>query len=331
MTRKLELQGRVNAMNSQDHHTFVGIDVSKQFLDVAASHSSSHARRFRYDETGLEQLLKHLRQLGPQLIAMEATGGLERALLHALIRAGLTVAVVNPRQIRDFARAFNQLAKTDQIDARIIASFAQTVQPRACELPAEHEQKLQALVTRRRQIVRSRAQEVNRLDRTFDADMIAMIRQVIDLYSAQIKRINLQMEHLIDETQSLKERAAILRSAPGVGATTAGTLIAELPELGRLNRQEIAKLVGVAPINRDSGQMRGKRTTVAGRTSVRNALYMATLVATRHNPTIRTFYQRLVANGRPKMVALVAAMRKFLTILNVMIRQQSPWVNPIHA
>lgn len=318
-------------MNSQDHHTFVGIDVSKQFLDVATTHSSSTARRFDYDPAGLDQLVKHLQPLTPRLIAMEATGGLERAVLHHLILAGFTVSVVNPRQIRDFARAFNQLAKTDAIDARIIASFAQTVQPRACELPAEHEQKLQALVTRRRQIVQSRVQEANRLDRTCDADMIAMIRQVIDLYTAQLKQINLKMERLIHESQPLQERAAILQSAPGVGPTTAGTFLAELPELGRLNRQQIAKLVGVAPINRDSGLMRGKRTTVAGRTTVRNALYMATLVATRHNPTIRTFYQRLIAKGKSKMVALVASMRKFLIILNVMISHNTPWNTPHHA
>lgn len=318
-------------MNSQHHHTFVGIDVSKQFLDVDATHPLSQARRFEYDQPGMDQLVKHLRPLTPRLIAMEATGGLERALLHHLLLAGFTVALVNPRQIRDFARAFNQLAKTDQIDARIIASFAQTVQPRACEWPAEHEQKLQALVTRRRQIVRSRAQEVNRLDRIHDADVIALIQQVIDLYSAQLQHVNRQMERLINESQPLQERAAILRSAPGIGPTTAGTLIAELPELGRLNRQEIAKLVGVAPMNRDSGLMRGKRTIIAGRTTVRNALYMATLVATKHNPTIRTFYQRLVANGRPKMIALVASMRKFLIILNVMIRQNTPWKTPHHA
>lgn len=311
-------------MNSLPYHTFVGIDVSKQFFDLAATHHAD-VRRFAYDAQGLADLVEHLRRLRPPLIVMEASGGLERPLLHHLIMHGFAVAIVNPRQIRDFARAFNQLAKTDAIDARIIARFAQTVHPRACEMPGEHEQKLQALVTRRRQAVESRAREINRLDRTHDAAVAAMIQQVIDLYTHQIVMLDTQIAQLIDQIPALRQRAVILRSAPGVGPATTGTLIAELPELGRLNRQQIAKLVGVAPINRDSGQMRGKRTTIAGRASVRKALYMATLVATRHNPTVRAFYQRLLANGKSKMVALVAAMRKFLTILNLMLRQQTPW------
>jgi transposase len=317
-------------LNSHHHHTFVGIDVAKQSFDVASNHTKD-VRQFVYDQHGLEQLVEHLRTLSPRLIVMEATGGLERRLLHELIIAGFSVSIVNPRQIRDFAKAFNQLAKTDAIDARIIASFAEVVQPRTCELPEEYEQKLQALVTRRRQVIEARVREVNRLDRTHDADMIAMIQQAIDLYTQQLKQLNEQIEQLIEQTPALQQRAAILRSAPGIGPATTGSLIAELPELGRLNRQQIAKLVGVAPINRDSGQMRGRRTTIAGRTSVRNALYMATLVATRRNPQIAAFYQRLVSNGKPKMVAMVASMRKFLTILNLMIARQTPWITANHA
>jgi transposase len=317
-------------LNSHHHHTFVGIDVAKQSFDVA-SNRTRDVRQFIYDQHGLEQLVEHLRTLSPRLIVMEATGGLERRLLHQLIIAGFSVSIVNPRQIRDFAKAFNQLAKTDAIDARIIASFAEVVQPRRCELPQEYEQKLQALVTRRRQVIEARVRKVNRLDRTHDDQMISMIQQAIDLYSRQLKQLNEQIEQLIDQTPALQQRAAILRSAPGIGPATTGSLIAELPELGRLNRQQIAKLVGVAPINRDSGQMRGRRTTTAGRTSVRNALYMATLVATRRNPQIAAFYQRLLSNGKSKMVALVASMRKFLTILNLMIARQTPWITANHA
>jgi len=317
-------------LNSHHHHTFVGIDVAKLSFDVA-SNRTRDVRQFIYDQHGLEQLVEHLRTLSPHLIVMEATGGLERRLLHQLIIAGFSVSIVNPRQIRDFAKAFNQLAKTDAIDARIIASFAEVVQPRRCELPEEYEHTLQAMVTRRRQVIQARVREVNRLDRTHDDQMIMMIQQAIDLYTRQLKQLNEQIEQLIDQTPALQQRAAILRSAPGIGPATTGSLIAELPELGRLNRQQIAKLVGVAPINRDSGQMRGRRTTIAGRTSVRNALYMATLVATRRNPQIAAFYQRLLSNGKSKMVALVASMRKFLTILNLMIARQTPWITAKHA
>jgi transposase len=317
-------------MNSHSHSTFVGIDVAKHSCDVATNHARD-VRQFVYDEHGLEQLVRHLRPLAPALIVMEATGGLERRLLHHLITAGFKVSVVNPRQIRDFAKAFNQLAKTDAIDARIIASFAEVVKPRTCDLPEEYEQKLQALVTRRRQVIDARQRERNRLDRTSDADMLAMIQQVIDLYTSQLAQLDEEIATIIDDTPALQQRAAILRSAPGIGPATTGSLIAELPELGRLNRQQIAKLVGVAPINRDSGMMRGRRTTTAGRTAVRNALYMATLVATRRNPTISACYQRLLANGKSKMVALVASMRKFLTILNLMIARQTHWNPPTHA
>lgn len=317
-------------MNSHSHSTFVGIDVAKHSFDVATNHAKE-VRQFTYDEPGLEQVVQHLRSCSPMLIVMEATGGFERRLLHHLITAGFSVSIVNPRQIRDFAKAFNQLAKTDAIDARIIASFAEVVKPRTAELPEEYAQQLQAMVTRRKQVIDARQRERNRLDRTHDPDIIAMIQQVIDLYTSQLTQLDVQIEALIDQSPALQQRAAILRSAPGIGPATTGSLIAELPELGRLNRQQIAKLVGVAPINRDSGQMRGRRTTTAGRTAVRNALYMATLVATRRNPQIAAFYQRLIRNGKSKMVALVASMRKFLTILNIMIARQTPWVTPNHA
>jgi transposase len=311
-------------MNSQRHHIVVGIDVAKRSFDLATN-QSREVRHYDYDDAGLRALVRRLRTVKPHLVVMEATGGLERRLAHHLLHARFNVAVVNPRQIRDYARAFNQLAKTDRIDARIIASFAQTVQPRPCDLPEKHEQTLQSLVARRRQIVNSRSREANRLDRTDDRGVRRMIQQVIRLYARQLERIERQIAEIIDGDPALQARTSILRSTPGVGPATAAVLIAELPELGRLNRQQIAKLVGVAPINRDSGVMRGRRTTTGGRTSVRNALYMATLVATKHNPIIGAFYQRLLANGKSKMTALVASMRKLLVILNVMIRDNQPW------
>jgi transposase len=320
-------------MNCHHHHTFVGIDVAKHAFDVAPAPGSGRARvqRFTYDDAGLAALVAYLQPIMPQRIVMEATGGLERRLVHHLVHAGFSVAVVNPRQIRDYARAFNQLAKTDAIDARTIASFAQTVQPRPCELPCKDAVELQALVTRRRQIVCGRRRELNRLERTSDTTARAMIMQVVELYTQQLHQIEQRMAELMVNNEAMQQRAEVLRSTPGVGATTAATLVAELPELGRLNHKEIAKLVGVAPINRDSGTLRGRRMTVAGRVGVRNALYMATLVATRHNAVIRTFYQRLIANGKAKMTALVAAMRKLLTILNAMIRHQTPWKDAHHA
>jgi len=324
MLRKLASQGRVNAMNSPHRLTFVGIDVAKLSFDLATNRSN-RTQRYSYDENGLSKLVKELRDVKPQLVAMEATGGLERRLHHHLTQAGFRVAIVNPRQIRDYARALNQLAKTDQIDAGIIASFAQAVEPRASVVPEEHEQKLQALVTRRRQVINSRGRELNRLDRTVDADMRRMIQRSLSLYNRHLETIERKIATIIAQHESLRSRAAILRSAPGVGPVTSATLVTELPELGRLNRQEIAKLVGVAPFNHDSGTMRGKRITGGGRARVRNALYMATLVASVHNPTIRTFYLHLIANGKAKMTALIACMRKLLIILNVMIRKNQPW------
>jgi transposase len=317
-------------MNNHPHLTVVGIDVALHTLEVADT-SSSRVRSYAYDDPGLRRLASDLHDLAPDQVVMEATGGLERRLAHALHHAGFNVAIVNPRQIRDFARAFNQLAKTDAIDARVIARFGQVVQPRPMEAPNASALQLQVLVARRRQIIHGRVAEANRLARMDDPIVRGMIQAVLDLYDDQRAQVETHIAEIMRHDEAMKQRQDLLRSTPGVGPATAGVLIAELPELGRLNRQQIAKLVGLAPINRDSGLMRGKRTTGGGRVAVRNALYMATLVATKHNPAIRTFYQRLVANGRPKMVALVASMRKLLVILNIMIRQKSPWINHIHA
>lgn len=317
-------------MNSHPHLTVVGIDVALHSLEVADT-NSNHVRSYAHDEPGLQRLVNDLHALAPQQIVMEATGGLERRLAHALHHAGFNVAVVNPRQIRDFARAFNQLAKTDAIDARVIARFGQVVQPRSMDAPNASALHVQALVARRRQIIHSRVAEANRLARTDDPVVREMIRAVLDLYEDQCADVEARIADLTQRDESMKQRQELLRSTPCVGPATAGVLIAELPELGRLNRQQIAKLVGLAPINRDSGLMRGKRTTGGGRVTVRNALYMATLVGTRRNPVISAFYQRLLANGKCKMVALVACMRKLLLILNHILRTNQPWRNPQSA
>ena len=320
----------MNTSSPSSNGIVIGVDVAQHTLDIAAS-DSNRVEHVIYDQATLGTLVRRWRRHPPQLIVMEATGGLERPLAHHLMRAGLPVAIVNPAQIRCFARAAGQTAKTDAIDARLIARYGQLMQPRPSALPDEHELKLAALVTRRRQVVRMRAAEKNRLSRTGDSAMRRLIRQAITLYSNQLERLNSAIAAILETDETMRQRAAILQSVPGVGATTAGALIAELPELGHANRQEIeaeiARIVGVAPINRDSGLMRGKRITGGGRAHVRKTLYMATLVATRHNPTIRTFYLRLQAQGKCKMTALVAAMRKLLTILNLMIRDNTPW-NP---
>ena len=251
--------------------------------------------------------------------------GLERRLADALTAAAIDVAVVNPRQIRDFARAHNQLAKTDAIDARIIARFARIMQPPIYRSPAPAQRKLQAMVTRRHQVSRMLTQERNRLDRIEDAMIRRMIRNAIGVYERQMVVLEMEIRQCIEQDEAMRDRYTLLQSAPGVGPTTAATLLAELPELGRLNRQAIARLAGVAPINRDSGEMRGRRTIAGGRAPVRRALYMATLVASQHNPVIRRYYQHLQQNGKPKRLALTACMRKFLIILNTIIKTATPW------
>jgi transposase len=311
-------------MNSPHHLTVVGIDVALHTLEVADT-TDNHVCSYTHDEPGWQRLINDLQALNPAQVVMEATGGLERCLAHALHHAGFNVAIVNPRQIRDFARAFNQLAKTDAIDARVIARFGQVVRPRSMPAPDENALQLQALVARRRQIIHARSAEANRLARTDDPIVRGMIQAVIDLYDAQLADVNGRIDEIIQRDEAMKQRQELLRSTPCIGPATAGVLIAELPELGRLNRQQIAKLVGLAPINRDSGLMRGKRTTGGGRVSVRNALYMAALVGTRRNSILAAFYRRLLHNGKSKMVALVACMRKLLLILNTIIRTNTPW------
>lgn len=306
------------------NHLCVGVDVSKHKLDFASS-NQQQVQTVPYTTEGLKRLLENLRKSPPSLVCLEATGGLERTLVTTLHQQGIPVAVVNPRQIRDFARATNQLAKTDQIDARIIARFALLMNPRQTQPLTGNMRKIRDLTARKRQVVKLLVQEKNRLAAADDSDIRRLIEQAIAFYEQQLVELRKQLAELIEADERAQVKARIIASVPGLGPATVATLISELPELGQLNRQQIARLVGVAPTNRDSGTLRGKRTTGGGRAEIRNALYMPTIVAKRYNPAIKSFYDRLVNRGKPKLVALIAAMRKLLTILNVMIRDGQSW------
>lgn len=308
-----------------DHNNCcVGIDVAKEKLDVATS-DNRKVYTFEYNKSGLKKLIAFITECCPQKICLEATGGWERELVVALHQHQFEVAVVNPRQIRDFAKATNQLAKTDEIDARIITQFAKLMQPRITPKLSESQQKLRDLTARRRQVNKLLVQEKNRLSTTHDKEIQKLIRQAIKFYEKQLDTVRTAQLKIIQKDKQTQQRAHIITSVPGLGPATVATLISELPELGQLNRRQIARLIGVAPTNRDSGTLRGKRTTGGGRVDVRNALYMPTIVAKKHNPKIKAFYERLLANGKSKMVAIIAAMRKLITILNVMIRDQKSW------
>lgn len=308
-----------------DHNNgCIGIDVAKEKLDLASSENKK-VHTFEYNENGLKKVIAFIAECGPQLICLEATGGWERQLVSALHEHECNVAVVNPRQIRDFARATNQLAKTDEIDARIIAKFGKLVQPRITPKLTDSQQKLRDLTARRRQVTKLLVQEKNRLATTHQKEIQKLIRQAIRFYEKQLDTVRQAQLKIIQQDERAQEKAQIINSVPGLGPATVATLLSELPELGQLNRRQIARLIGVAPTNRDSGTLRGKRTTGGGRVDVRNALYMPTIVAKKYNPKIKAFYDRLVANGKPKMLALIAAMRKLITILNVMIRERKSW------
>lgn len=309
---------------SHDNILCLGIDVSKKNLDFVASNART-GKTVPYTPDGCQAILRWIEKHQPSLVCLEATGGLERPLLVLLHQHKIPVAVVNPRQIRDFARASNQLAKTDQLDARVIANFGARMQPRVTPALTETQQKIRDFTTRRRQVTRLIVQEKNRLASTVEPLLREMIEAAIALYQDQKVAIEDALTQLINADAATKTRAQIITSVPGLAAVTASALIADLPELGTLNRKKIARLVGVAPTNRDSGTLRGKRTTGGGRADVRNALYMPTIVAKTHNPAIKAFYDRLVAAGKPKLVALMACMRKLLTILNTMIKEEKMW------
>lgn len=303
----------------------VGIDVSKQSLDLAAD-SADAVRTFANDAQGHAAIVEHLKELGDiQRVVLEATGGYERNLVAALLAIELPVVVVNPRQVRDFAKATGRLAKTDRIDARVLACFARAINPPQRSLPDENTRVLQEKLARRGQLVQMLNAENNRLKQAHSHEVRVSIQQVITLFQKQIDEIDKDLDRLIRESPAWCEKENLLKGVPGVGDQTARQLILNVPELGQCSRQEIAALVGVAPFNRDSGIMRGRRVIQGGRAHVRATLYMATLVATRYNPVLRRHYQKLLAAGKQKKVALIACCRKLLTILNAMIREGKPW------
>jgi transposase len=303
--------------------SYIGIDVSRDRLDVAVL---GEERGWQVDNTpnGIAKFVQQMETLQPELIVVEATGGYQRAVVEALFWAGLPVAVVNPARVRQFARACGLLAKTDKLDAQVLAIFGQRVRPRLYAGKSEAEKQLSALLVRRKQVEEMLKAEQNRL-RTTSPNLKSSVEQVIACLQEQKKRLDEQIQQSLQEPQAWQEQTEILTSAPGVGIVTTATLLAELPELGKMDRKRIAALVGVAPMNYDSGKKRGYRKTKGGRTDVRSVLYMSTLVATRYNPVIRSQYQHLLKRGKEKKVALTACMRKFLTILNALLRDQQPF------
>ncbi len=318
-------------MSTTTTELYVGIDVSKARLD-AFVRPKGDAFGVPNDQAGIDALLARLGKARPKLVVLEATGGFERAVASALAAAGIAVAVVNPRQARDFARATGRLAKTDRIDAEVLARFAESVHPPAKALPDEETRLFAAILARRRQIVEMITAEKNRLSATPTEPVKKRIRAHVRWLEKELSRTDSDLDEAIRESPTWRENEELLRGVPGVGPVLARTLLAELPELGNgaLTNKQLAALVGVAPLNRDSGTLRGRRTVWGGRGRVRDALYMGALVATRFNPTIKAFYERLVGAGKPKKVALVACMRKLLTILSAILKHRTPWRSP-HA
>lgn len=305
---------------------FVGVDVSKDRLDVHIQ-PSGEALAVMHDDAGIATLIARLRGTPPTLVVLEATGGLQVKMAAALAAAGLPLAVVNPRQVRDFARATGQLAKTDRLDARVIALFAAAVQPEPRPLPDEAAELLRALMARRRELVELRVAERNRLRQGAPDWVRRDLERSIDALAKRIAAIDAEVETHVKGTPIWQVQEDLLCSVPGVGKTLSRTLLAELPELGKLTRRKIAALVGVAPFARDSGTLRGRRMIAGGRPTVRAVLYMATLTASRCNPVIAATYRRMVAAGKPAKVALTACMRKLLVILNAITRDSRPWQN----
>jgi len=308
----------------------VGIDVAKKFFDLHLLETRKD-QHYDYNELGISLCLKHLKEeeakagVKIQLVTMEATGGYELKLAGRLQAQGMPVAIINPRRIRDYAKAAGKLAKTDKIDARVIAAFGEALAPPANELLDENALKLHSLVARRRQLVGMRVAESNRMEHADDQASARSIGVIVQALQQEISEIEKQIAEHIRQQPELQKKTELLKSVPGVGETTAAMLVTELPELGRANRQEIAALVGVAPLNRDSGLHRGKRMTGGGRRTVRSRFYMSVVVAIQHNPVIRRFYRHLLEQGKAKMTALVAAMRKLLVILNTMLKKNQAW------
>ena len=303
----------------------IGIDVAKKSFDVHVL-ASEQDMQWPNNAKGIRAALKLCQQEQPELIVMEATGGYESLLASTLQAEGFSVAVVNPRRIRDFAKASGQMAKTDTLDARIIARYGATLKPAPTEPMSDNARKLKALVARRHQLVQIHTAENNRTEHVMDKEIKQSLAVMARTIEKQIEKIDKQIKDNIDRQPELKQKAEFLKSVPGIGETTANMLVTELPELGHYNRRQIAALVGVAPMNRDSGMFRGKRMTGGGRRHVRAKLFMPTLVAVQHNPVLKKYYRKLIEqNGKCKMVALVAVMRKLLCILNTMLKNNQNW------
>jgi transposase len=305
--------------------TYVGIDVSKGRLDVAIGEQGQFWN-VANDEKGIAQLVERMKEVHPELIVLESTGGLELPVMAELYACKIPVALVNPGRVREFARSIGLLAKTDKLDARLLARFAEAVRPQVTHLPDEQEQHLIALVTRRRQLIEMLVAEQNRLN-TVRLSMRENLEEHITWLRQALKDLDQEIQEFIQQSPVWKDKQDLLQSVPGVGPVTACTLLAELPELGSLDRKRIAALVGVAPFNDDSGHRRGKRRVKGGRSSVRNVLYMAALSASKFNPILNHFYQSMIKRGKEKKVALIACMRKLLTFLNAILRDQKQW-NP---
>ena len=303
---------------------YVGIDVAKAQVDVAVR-PTDERWTVSQDDAGIRRLVSRLKTLEPALVLLESSGGFELPLVAALATEAVPVVVVNPRQVRDFARATGKLAKTDTLDAEVLAHFADVVRPPVRPLRDAETQVLNSLVTRRHQVTMMLVSERNRLGAATAAAVRPRIKAHIGWLESELSDLDESLRRTLRQSPVWREKDNLLRTVPGVGEQVSLTLLAYLPELGTLNRRQIASLVGVAPFNRDSGTLRGKRAVWGGRARVRTALYMGALVATRHNPVIRDFYQRLLASGKPKKLALTACMRKLLVILNSMLKHRSPW------
>jgi transposase len=314
----------------------VGIDVSKRTLDVCVLSAEGkdapreEAFAVANDRAGVDEILSLLGASGAELVVMEAAGRYERLCASSIAAGGIPVAVVNPRQARDFAKAIGRLAKTDKIDARVLARFARAVEPEATAIPDAEAVALQGILARRRQLLEMLTSEKNRLKMAQSKALSRRIKAHVVWLEKEVSRTDADLDEAVENSDSFRADEALLRSVPGVGRVLARTLLAELPELGTLAHRRLCALVGVAPFNRDSGQRSGKREVWGGRPSVRAVLYMGTLVATRYNPVIKEFYGRLLEAGKPKKVALVACMRKLLSILNALMRDRVSWRCP-HA
>lgn len=315
-------------MTNKTYLINVGVDISKLKLDVALS--DQQAASFDNNQKGFECFLKALKNQSETRVVMEATGGYEKPLARFLHSQGIAVSIVNAKRVRDYAKALGKLAKNDRIDAEVIRLFAEAVDPSVMATPSDTQQSLDALVHRREQLVKQRAMEKQHLETVGHKEAVRSIKRTLAYLDKEIKRIEQAIKALIDAEPTLTEKVERLSAVKGIGDISALTLIADLPELGLLTNKEISALVGVAPFCRDSGTLKGKRTTWGGRAQVRSILYMATLSAVQFNPPIKAFYSRLIKNGKTKKVALVAAMRKLLITLNSMLRNNTEW-NPDHG